>query len=158
MNRSLINTTLPVILLALIAGPLKLAAQILPSGSLNTTTTPKVTVVSVNTLSDVHFDVTFANVQPGYSIGNQTYLAFCPDYFGPFDNNKASNPYYNLYSTMTGSSLPVNAQGRTSVTWSSISSRCSTSRRGLASGHSKRLIRTPFTRCSPRWRNCRPVR
>src|ERR1044071_7928280 len=67
----------------------------LPPGQISGTTTPAVSVA--NTQQASTFIVTFSSVPPGYSIGNQSYLAWCPDAYG--DYNSAPTQPYTLYST-----------------------------------------------------------
>ncbi|PWU08150.1 MAG: hypothetical protein C5B51_08340 [Terriglobia bacterium] len=94
---------------AMVVVPGMLPGQILPGGAISQFTTPSVTVVGVNTLNDTHFNVTFAGVPPGFGITNQTYMGWCPDFFGFFGNNNGSTGY-TLFSTGNPGLLPVNAQ------------------------------------------------
>jgi hypothetical protein len=76
---------------------------LLPSGALNQTSMPGVTVIlsSNYSLTNVQFLATFDSVPSGYSIGNSTYTAWCVDLFSDF----ASNPPYTLISTYDSATL-----------------------------------------------------
>ncbi|HEY3827207.1 MAG TPA: SdrD B-like domain-containing protein, partial [Bryobacteraceae bacterium] len=71
-------------------------------------TNPSISIAATNTQQAVFFTVTFSGLPAGLTLKNQSYMAWCPDFFGDFTQNNNSTPYtpYNTY----GNSLPVNAQ------------------------------------------------
>ena len=81
----------------------------LPAAPLTGSSTPGVTVVVTDTVPAIYFTVTFQGLPSGLAIANQSYLGWCPDYFGDFHNNNGSTPY-TLYSTYDTAHLPTNAQ------------------------------------------------
>lgn len=81
-------------------------------GPLGPSTNPGVVVThDVNTTTSTVFSATFFGLPAGtFSIGNQTYLAWCADLFGEFQKN-LGNPSL-LYTPLdTYGSLPSNALG-----------------------------------------------
>jgi hypothetical protein len=89
--------------------PIMSSGQILhlPSGPLTATSIPSVHVVGTNTVTQTFFTVTFSGLPSGLAVTNQSYMGWCPDFFGDFSQNNNATPY-TLYSSLSNS-LPANA-------------------------------------------------
>src|SRR5579863_4527878 len=109
MNRIGYRASLGSAILGLSLSVASAQVVLLPSGPMTQSTVPGVTAVVTDTTQTVQFNVTFNGLPAGLSIGNQSYIGWCPDYWGDFNNNNGSTPY-TPYSSYDTAHLPANAQ------------------------------------------------